>query len=246
MCGWKVGRDRRSGSQDTARCNQAQHRDARRRRYVPASPGARYRGHRRMALGGAQLQRRCLGERHDRTPDDAIQRPTRSPSSTPTTSRSPTTGDHKVLTIGTADAAETFVLVQRGTEPPALEGDLTGATVIEVPIETMFSESSSHYGFIDVLDIEATVTGVGDTSLIVTPSLAERAAAGEIESFARNFVDRPRGRRGRRSRRLRHRRSDDPSARGDQRRRHSRGAQRRVAGDDPRRAGRSGSACSPP
>ena len=52
----------------------------------------------------------------------------------------------------------------------------------------MFSESSSHYGFIDVLDIEETVIGVGDTSLIVTPTLAERAAAGEIESFAPNFV----------------------------------------------------------
>ena len=52
----------------------------------------------------------------------------------------------------------------------------------------MFSESSSHYGFIDVLDIEDTVTGVGDTSLVVTPTLAERAAAGEIESFAPSFV----------------------------------------------------------
>ena len=97
-------------------------------------------------------------------------------------------GDHKVLTTGTGDTAETFVLVQRGAEAPALDGDLAGATVIEVPIETMFSESSSHYGFIDVLDIEATVTGVGDTSLIVTPTLAERAAAGEIESFAPSFV----------------------------------------------------------
>jgi iron complex transport system substrate-binding protein len=97
-------------------------------------------------------------------------------------------GDHKVLTVGSGDAADTFVLVQRDAEPPDLEGDLAGATVIEVPIETMFSESSSHYGFIDVLDIEATVTGVSDTSLIVTPSLAERAAAGEIESFSPNFV----------------------------------------------------------
>ncbi len=96
--------------------------------------------------------------------------------------------DHKVLTVGTGETAETFVLVQRGTEPPALDGELSGATVVEVPIETMFSESSSHYGFIDVLDIEATVTGVGDTSLIVTPTLAERAAAGDIESFAPSFV----------------------------------------------------------
>ena len=97
-------------------------------------------------------------------------------------------GDHKVLTVGSADTAATFVLIQRGAEPPALDGELAGATVIELPIETMFSESSSHYGFIDVLDIEDTVTGVGDTSLVVTPELAERAAAGEIESFAPSFV----------------------------------------------------------
>jgi iron complex transport system substrate-binding protein len=95
--------------------------------------------------------------------------------------------DHKVLTVGSGDTAETFVLVQRGAEP-TLEGDLAEATVIEVPIETMFSESSSHYGFIDVLDIEDTVTGVGDASLIVTPELAARAAEGEIESFAPSFV----------------------------------------------------------
>ena len=76
----------------------------------------------------------------------------------------------------------------RGSEAPPLDGDLDGATVIEVPVESMFSESSSHYGFIDVLDIEGTVTGVGDASLVVTPSLAERAAAGELESFAPNFT----------------------------------------------------------
>jgi iron complex transport system substrate-binding protein len=97
-------------------------------------------------------------------------------------------GDHKVLTVGTADNAETFVLVQRGATPPALDGDLAGATVVEIPIHTMFSESSSHYGFIDVLDIETTVSGVGDTSLVVTPGLAERVAAGGIESFAPNFI----------------------------------------------------------
>ena len=96
--------------------------------------------------------------------------------------------DYKVLTIGAADTAETFVLVQRGAEPPALDGELAGASVIEVPVEAMFSESSSHYGFIDVLDIEEVVTGVGDTALVVTPELAERAASGQIESFAPSFI----------------------------------------------------------
>jgi len=96
--------------------------------------------------------------------------------------------DHKLLTIGSGADAETFVLVQHGTPPPTLDGELASAVVIEVPVASMFSGSSSHYGFIDELDIEATVTGVGDTSLIVTPSLAERAAAGEIQSFSPNFV----------------------------------------------------------
>jgi iron complex transport system substrate-binding protein len=97
-------------------------------------------------------------------------------------------GDHKVLTVGTGDSAETFVLVQRGTESPALDGELADAVVVEVPVTSLFSASSSHYGFIDELDIEDVVTGVGDTALIVTPSLAERAATGEIESFSPNFV----------------------------------------------------------
>ena len=99
---------------------------------------------------------------------------------------------------------------QCGTEAPALEGDLDGATVVEMPVESIFSESTSHYGFIDVLDLEGTVTGVGDGSLVVTPSLAERAAAGEVESFTPNFTDRHRDGRRRRSRRLRHRRLRRP------------------------------------
>ncbi|MDF2732270.1 MAG: ABC-type Fe3+-hydroxamate transport system periplasmic component-like protein [Desertimonas sp.] len=102
--------------------------------------------------------------------------------------------DYKVLTIGAGNTAETFVLVQRGAEPPVLDGELAGASVIEVPVEAMFSESSSHYGFIDVLDIEEVVTGVGDTALVVTPELAERAASGQIESFAPSFIVDPEGR----------------------------------------------------
>ena len=114
-------------------------------------------------------------------------------------------GDHKVLTVGTAETAETFVLVQRGAEPPALDGELAGATVVEVPIETMFSESSSHYGFIDVLDIEATVTGVGDTSLDrhAEPCRARRRRRDRV--VRAQLRRRPRARRGGRSRRVRHR-----------------------------------------
>jgi len=94
--------------------------------------------------------------------------------------------NYKVLTVGETSpeaGTHTYVLVQCGTEAPALEGDLADATVVAIPITTMFSESTSHIGFIDVLDLEDTVTGVSDGSWIVTPSLRERIDAGEIESF---------------------------------------------------------------
>ena len=154
-------------------------------------------------------------------------------------------GDHKVLTVGPAGTAATFVLVQRGTEPPALDGELAGATVIEVPIETMFSESSSHYGFIDVLDIEGTVDRrrrrlAGRHAEL--PSAAARRrdrvvrADSSIDTELVVAADPDVYVTGG---------SDDPA--------HeviappgSPSCQRRVAGDDARRDGRSGSACSPP
>ena len=93
---------------------------------------------------------------------------------------------YKVLTVGETSpnaGAHTYVLVQCGTEAPALDGELADATVVEIPVTTMFSESTSHDGFIDVLDLEGLVTGVSDGSWIVTPSLRERIDAGAIESF---------------------------------------------------------------
>lgn len=93
---------------------------------------------------------------------------------------------YKVLTVGETSpgaGGRTYVLVQCGTAAPALEDELAGASIVEIPITTMFSESTSHNGFIDVLDIEHTVTGVSDGSWIVTPSLRERIDAGDVESF---------------------------------------------------------------
>ena len=80
--------------------------------------------------------------------------------------------NYKVLTVGETSpgaGAETYVLVQCGTEAPALEGDLEGASVVEIPVATIYSESTSHLGFIDVLDLEGDVTGVSDGSWVVTP-----------------------------------------------------------------------------
>ena len=226
-----MGRDRRSGSQDTARCNQAQHRDARRRRPCSNEPWC----------SAPHLPPSAASQQVATT-----EPPTTEPAADTFTVQHAENftltydGDHKVLTIGTGDTAETFVLVQRGTEPPALDGDLAGATVIEVPIETMFSESSSHYGFIDVLDIEATVTGVGDASLDrhADPRRTRRRRRDRV--VRPELHRRPGDRRRRRPRRLRHRRRRRPGPRGDPRRRDPRRPQPRVAGDDARGLGRVG------
>lgn len=94
--------------------------------------------------------------------------------------------NYKILTVGESSPGadvRTYVLVQCGTEPPALDGDLTGASVVEIPVATIYSESTSHLGFIDVLDLEGAITGVSDTSWVVTPSVRERIVAGDVESF---------------------------------------------------------------
>ena len=94
--------------------------------------------------------------------------------------------NYKVLTVGESSpgaGAETYVLVQCGTESPALEGDLDGASVVEIPVATIYSESTSHLGFIDVLDLESNVTGVSDGSWVVTPAIRDRIDAGDVESF---------------------------------------------------------------
>ena len=99
--------------------------------------------------------------------------------------------NYKVLTVGETSpgaGAHTYVLVQCGTEAPALEGDLEGASVVEIPVTTIYSESTSHLGFIDVLDLEGAVTGVSDGSWVVTPSIRERIDRGEVASFNTTMV----------------------------------------------------------
>lgn len=82
---------------------------------------------------------------------------------------------------------ETYVLVQCGTAAPALDGDLAGATVIEIPVSTIFSASSSHLGFIDVLGLNDRLTGFGQPDAVVLPAIRERIEAGDVVGFAPNY-----------------------------------------------------------
>lgn len=98
--------------------------------------------------------------------------------------------NYKVLTVVEpyfgADP-EHYVLVQCGTDAPDLDGELAGAQVVDIPIESMYSTSSSHLGFIDVLGIADTVTGVSNADTVMIDSVRSRVDAGEVVSFAPTF-----------------------------------------------------------
>lgn len=98
--------------------------------------------------------------------------------------------NYKVLTVGEPAPglpAEHYVLLQCGTEAPALEGDLAGAQVVDIPVTSLYSASTSHLGFIDALGIAGTVTGVGSSDFVVMPSVRERIDAGDVEVFAPTY-----------------------------------------------------------
>jgi iron complex transport system substrate-binding protein len=100
---------------------------------------------------------------------------------------------YKVVTVaqvGPDAPPKTYVLVQCGTEAPALEGDLAGATTVEIPVQTIFTESTSHDGVIDVLGLTDRVTGVANGDWVMAADLRERIDSGDVVSFnTTNSID---------------------------------------------------------
>lgn len=99
-----------------------------------------------------------------------------------------TYGDnYKLLTVGTGDAAQDYVLVQCGTTTPELIDELADAVVVEIPVSTIFASSSSHLGFLDELGLADRLAGFGQPDAVVLPSIRERIDAGEVVGFAPNY-----------------------------------------------------------
>lgn len=98
--------------------------------------------------------------------------------------------NYKVLTVvatGPGGPSESYVLLQCGTEAPELTGDLASAPVVEIPVQSLYSASSSHLGFLDALGLADLVTGFGQPDAVVIPSVRQRIDAGEVVGFAPNF-----------------------------------------------------------
>lgn len=97
---------------------------------------------------------------------------------------------YKVLTVGEPSPdvePQRYVLVQCGTETPPLEGDLAGATTVEIPVRSLYSQSTSHLGFVDELGVADVVTGVANADVVVTPGVRERIDARDVTTFAEDY-----------------------------------------------------------
>ena len=101
---------------------------------------------------------------------------------------------YQVLTVvqpTQGGAPESYVLVKCGAPAPELTGDLADATVVETPVRSIYSGSTSHLPFLVVLDQLDALTGVASKALIsekevrdrvAEPDVVEYAAAGTVDS----------------------------------------------------------------
>lgn len=93
----------------------------------------------------------------------------------------------KLVTVGQTYAggpAVSYVLLQCGAPVPDLDGDLADATVVQIPIASMFSASTTHFPMIEALGAVDRVTGVASLAFATTPSFLEAGEAGQIVEYA--------------------------------------------------------------
>lgn len=96
-------------------------------------------------------------------------------------------GHYKVVTVREAYAggpAERYVLVQCGTPPPRLDGDLAGAQIATVPVTSLFSSSSTHVSLLVDLGRLDVLTGVSRLRELIDDEVKRRAASGLIREFS--------------------------------------------------------------
>jgi len=79
---------------------------------------------------------------------------------------------------------ETYVLVRCGTPAPELTGELTGATTIETPIETLYSASTTHLSFVTDLDVLDRLKGVASAGFVSSADVLEQVRSGAVTEYA--------------------------------------------------------------
>lgn len=79
---------------------------------------------------------------------------------------------------------ESYALVRCGTPAPELTGPLAGAQVIDVPVRTVYSGSTTQLPWFTELGVLDTLTGAASTSMITSPEVRARVAAGKVTEYA--------------------------------------------------------------
>ena len=88
---------------------------------------------------------------------------------------------YKILTVtqpwAGAEQALTYILVPRGSEPPADDGN---AIVIEVPVRSFVAMSTTYFPFLENIGKLDALVAVDDATYVYNPTVREKAASGEI------------------------------------------------------------------
>ncbi len=88
---------------------------------------------------------------------------------------------YKILTVtqpwAGAEQALTYILVPRGSEPPADDGN---AIVIEVPVRSFVAMSTTYFSFLENIGKLDALVAVDDATYVYNPTVREKAASGEI------------------------------------------------------------------
>lgn len=92
---------------------------------------------------------------------------------------------YKIVTVYqpyVGGAPQTYILVQCGAPTPELTGDLASAPVIQIPVASIYSGSTTHFPALEALGAVDRVTGVATLAYATTPAFVD--AAGRLTQFA--------------------------------------------------------------
>ena len=98
---------------------------------------------------------------------------------------------YKVVTVrppANGGGKERYVLVQCGAPSPVLSGDLSKATVISVPIKSLFAAYATHAALLFELGHVEVLSGVAQTRYITTEPILEWIRGGHVIEYAPNDV----------------------------------------------------------
>lgn len=93
---------------------------------------------------------------------------------------------YKVVEVTTLEGEkpQRYVLLQCGADEPSLEGELGDARVIEVPVTSAITLTTTNLPHFAELDAADTVVGVSTAAYVATPEILQRTGSGEAKDYA--------------------------------------------------------------